>query len=176
MKIVSLVLATAVAAVIGSAPLYAQSAGDQSGNSSQSGSGMNAPTHPDWQHWDRDRDWYRHGEWQRGRYGHMGPWMMGPHAGWMMGPRGGWMGRGAGRRHRHPRGAHFVFQRGNARIDIQCPANQSVKDCVSAASTLIDKVSSMNPPPGAPQPPVPQGGSKDGGKTPADKAPSSSGN
>ena len=48
---------------------------------------------------------------------------------------------------------------------IQCPANQSLKDCVDAGSTLIDKVAHMNPPtPGAPKPPAPQGNSQGGGK------------
>ncbi len=70
----------------------------------------------------------------------------GPQAGWMMGQRPGWMGRRAGWRqrfHHRPRGAHFRFVRGDARIDIQCPANQPLKDCVDAASTLIDKVAHM---------------------------------
>ncbi len=154
MKFVSLVLATAVTTVIGSAPLYAQSSGDQSSNNSQSGSEMNAPTHPGWQGWDRDRDWDGHCGWGSHGCGRMGPGMMGPRGGWTMGS--GFMGREAGwhhHHHRHARGAHFVFQRGNARIDIQCPANQSVNDCVSAAGTLIDKVESMERGPGHPPPP-----------------------
>ena len=99
---------------------------------------------------------------------------MGPHAGGMMGPRAGWMGRHAGWRHHHrPRGARFTFTRGNARVDIQCPANQSLKDCVDAAGTLIDKVMRMNPPPpppGAAKPPAPNG-AKDGSAGPGGKAP-----
>ena len=187
MKIVSLVLATAFAAVLASAPLHAQSAGDQSGNAPTSGPEMNAPTHPGASQWDRDRDWYR----RPGGYGYgnMGPWMMGPRAGWMMGPGAHWMRRHAGWRHHHrPRGARFTFTRGNARVDIQCPADQSLKDCVDAASTLIDKVMRMNPPPprpGAPKSPPPPNGAQDGGaapggkaptdKTPSDKAPGPSG-
>ncbi len=37
-------------------------------------------------------------------------------------------------------GVQFHFARGNERIDIQCPADQNVESCVSAASQLIDKV------------------------------------
>ena len=178
MKIVSIVLATAFAAVMGSAPLRAQSA-----TTSSSGSEMNAPTHPGANQWDRDRDWYQ----RPGGSGYMGPpsmgpWMMCPRAGWMMGPRAGWMGRHAGRwhhSHSRPRGARFIFKRGNASVVIECPPNQSLKDCVDAASTLIDKVMHMNPPPpppGTPKPPASQGGSKDGGttsggKTPGDRTP-----
>ena len=83
--------------------------------------------------------------------------------GWMMGQRPGWMGQRAGsqRFHHRPRGAHFRFVRGDARIDIQCPANQPLKDCVDAASTLIDKVAHMGPPPppppGGPKSPPPAG-------------------
>ena len=179
MKIVSLVLATAFAAVIGSAPLHAQSAGDRSGNAQPSGSEMNAPTHPDANQWDRDRDWYRQPGWPQGASGYMGPWMMGPREGWMMGPRAGWMGHhGNWRHHRRPRGARFVFKRGNASVVVECPANQSLKDCVDAAGTLIDKVMRMSPPPpppGAPKPPPPQGRPKDREKTPADKMPGPSG-
>jgi len=180
MKIVSLVLATTFAAVIGSAPLHAQSTGDQSGAASPSGSGMSAPTHPGANQWDRDRDWYRRPGGPQGGYGYMGPpsmgpWMMGPRAGWMMGPRAHWMRRHAGWRHHHrPRGARFVFKRGNESIVIQCPANQSLKDCVDAASTLIDKVMRMNPPPprpGAPKSPPPPSGAQDGGTAPGGKAP-----
>ena len=177
MKIVSLALATAVAAVIGSAPLLAQSPNNDTGGTSQSGARMNAPTHPGENQWDRDRDWNGRPGWQQGGagYGWMGPGMMGPQAGWMMGPqsgsmmgqRPGWMmGRRAGWRrghHHEPRGAHFRFVRGDARIDIQCPANQSLKDCVDAASTLIDKVANMGPPPppppGQPRPPAGSSGS-----------------
>ncbi len=153
MKIVSLVVATTVAAVIGSAPVLAQSTDTPSGNP-PSGPQMNAPTHPGPNQWARDRDWYgRPGGYG---YGWMGPWMMGPHAGWMMGRRPGWMGHHGWRRwHRPPRGARFTFTRGNARVDIQCPANQSLKDCVDAASTLIDKVRSMGPPPTGQAKPTP---------------------
>jgi hypothetical protein len=157
MKILSLVLAAAFAAMIGSSPLLAQSAGTSSGNAPQSSAQMNAPTHPSQNQWARDRDWYR----QQGGYGYgwMGPGMMGPHHGWMMGQRPGWMGPHAGwrRGQRQPRGARFIFTRGNSRVDIQCPANQNLKECVDAASTLIDKVRSMGPsdsPPGQPKPPA----------------------
>jgi hypothetical protein len=162
MKIVPVILATAVAAVIGSSPLLAPSADAQSSSTSQSDSQMNAPTHPGANQWARDRDWYPRPGWQQGgpAYGWMGPWMMGPHARWMMGGGPGWMGRRAGwHRRARPRGAHFSFSRGNAHINIQCPANESVKDCVDAASTLIDKVRSMGaPPPAPPASPKPPAG------------------
>ena len=170
-RVSTILFATAVAAVIGSAPALAQSADTQSGNPPQSGSEMNAPTHPGPNQWARDRDWNRPG-WQQGvpAYGRMGPWMMGPHAGWMMGQRPGRMGRHAGwqRFHHRSRGARFTFTRGDGRVDIQCPANQNLKDCVDAASTLIDKVGHMGPPPppppGQPKPPAPlQGGSSTSG-------------
>jgi hypothetical protein len=160
MKIVSLVLATVVAAVIGATPALAQSADTPSGNTSPPAPQMNAPTHPGQNRWARDRDWYgRPGGYG---YGWMGPhtgWMMGGGPGWMMGHRRpGWRGHHGGWRrwHRRSRGARFTFTRGNGRVDIQCPANQSLKECVDAASTLIDKVRSMGPPPppGKPKPPA----------------------
>lgn len=40
-------------------------------------------------------------------------------------------------------GARFQFSRGNAYIDIRCPQNDSLQDCVEAASRLIDKVHSL---------------------------------
>jgi hypothetical protein len=174
-RVSATLLATAVAAVIGSAPLLAQSADTQSGNTSQSAPQMNPPTHPGANQWARDRDWYaRPGV---PGYGWMGPhagWMMGGGGpGWMMGHRPGWMGHHAGwrRGHRGPRGARFTFTRGNARVDIQCPANQPLKECVDAASTLIDKVGSMGPPaPGQPKPPAgnsgPNPGNMPGGNMP----------
>ena len=166
MKFVSLVLATAVAAVIGASPSLAQSAGASSGDTSPSNPQMNAPTYPDQNQWGRDRDWYG----RPGGYGHgwMGPqagWMMGGGPGWMMGQqRPGWMGRhGWQRWHRGARGARFTFTRGDGRVDIQCPANQSLKDCVEAASTLIDKVAGMGQQPERARPP---GGDSGAGPTP----------
>jgi hypothetical protein len=44
-------------------------------------------------------------------------------------------------------GARFRFSRGNASIDIRCPQNESLQDCVEAASRLIDKVRSLGPGP-----------------------------
>lgn len=148
MKIVSLVLATAIAVVVGASPLLAQPADTPYGNVPKSSAQMDAPTHPGQNQWGRDRDWYG----RPGGYGWMGPhagWMMGGGPGWMMGHhRPGWRGQQGWRRfHNRPRGARFTFTRGNARVDIRCPANQSLKDCVDAASTLIDKVRGMGPPP-----------------------------
>ena len=42
-------------------------------------------------------------------------------------------------------GARFQFSRGDARIDIRCPQNEALQDCVQAASQLIDKVHSLEP-------------------------------
>ncbi len=170
MKIVPLALAAAVAVALGSASVLAQSPNNDEAGAPQSGSQMNAPTHPGPNEWARDRDWNMRPGWQQGGYGWMGPWMMGgDRAGWMMDHHPGWMGRRNNWRrwHRHPRGAHFSFRRGDARIDIRCPANQSLKDCVDAASTLIDKVGSMRPrasappAPGKPKPPAGTSGSGD---------------
>ncbi len=40
-------------------------------------------------------------------------------------------------------GARFQFSRGDARIDIRCPQNETLQSCVQAASQLIDKVHSL---------------------------------
>jgi hypothetical protein len=40
-------------------------------------------------------------------------------------------------------GARFQFSRGDAHIDIRCPQNESLQNCVQAASQLIDKVHSL---------------------------------
>jgi hypothetical protein len=42
-------------------------------------------------------------------------------------------------------GARFQFSRGDAHIDIRCPQNESLQNCVQAASQLIDKVHSLTP-------------------------------
>ena len=137
MKIVPLALATALAAVVGSAqPTLAQpyeQSGGGAGNQSQSD--MNAPDQQN-HSWDRDQDWHsrsnrRHHSREEGS---MGPGGMHP----------GWMGAQAwGRGGERNGGAHFRFTRGNARIDIMCPANENVEQCVKATGELIDKVMSM---------------------------------
>jgi hypothetical protein len=66
-------------------------------------------------------------------FGMMGGGRMGMREG---GQRGG--GGGSG-------GAHFRFQRGDARIDIRCGDNEPMSLCVDGASRLIDKVMSMRP-------------------------------
>ena len=47
-------------------------------------------------------------------------------------------------RHRHEGdgAAFFRFRRGDAEMDIKCPAMENVQACVAAASTLMDKVAS----------------------------------
>lgn len=166
MKIASLALATALIAIVGSVqPTFAQSynsSGENAGNSSDSGSEMDAPSQPNDQ-WNRDRDWH-HGGWGRDGGG-MGPPSM--HHGWMEHHHRmmGMMRMMGGREG----GARFHFKRGDASIDIRCPANEDLQACVNAASKLIDKVTSMgehhasapgtNPPP----PPPPKSGPPAGG-------------
>jgi hypothetical protein len=166
MKIASFVLATALVAVVGSVqPTFAQpndSSGDHGGNSSESGSDMNAPTNPR-NNWDRDRDWGSdhedHG--MRGGQGdHEGMWRR-HHMG-MMGRRMGMMGMMGARE----RGARFHFKRGDATIDIRCPADQDVGACVNAASKLIDKIATMggeHPPGPHANPPPPNSAPPPGG-------------
>jgi hypothetical protein len=162
MKILSLAPAMALAAIVGSVqPTLAQPY-DQSGSSagSQAQSDMKGP---DQQNRGSDRDQDRQpSNWEHHR-GDPGSGMR-PHASWM--GHQAW-GRGT----MYDGGAHFRFTRGNARIDIKCPANEDVEHCVKAAGELIGKVMSMkenagtaglnpdgapsaNPPPGhSPSPP-----------------------
>ena len=44
-------------------------------------------------------------------------------------------------------GAWFQFSRGDTQIDIRCPQNESMQNCVQAASQLIDKLHSLTPGP-----------------------------
>ncbi len=44
-------------------------------------------------------------------------------------------------------GARFEFSKGDAHIDIRCPQNEALQNCVDAASRLIDKVHSLEPGP-----------------------------
>jgi hypothetical protein len=132
MKIASLALATALAAMVGSAqPTLAQPY-DKSGGSdekqSQDAPRMHQRMHQQQQDQssDHDRDWQsRPGRHHRSR-AEGGP----------MGQMHGWGRRGMGR----CGGVQFHFARGNERIDIQCPADQNMESCVRAASQLIDKV------------------------------------
>ena len=58
-------------------------------------------------------------------------------------------------------GARFQFSRGDAQIDIRCPQNESLQNCVLAASQLIDKVQSLTPgPPAGREVPTPSPGSR----------------
>jgi hypothetical protein len=163
MKIISLAPAMALAAIVGSAQPTLAQPNDQSGSSaaSQAQSDMNRPDQQN-RDWDRDQDRQRQPNWRQ-QWGEQGGGM-GPHAGGM--GHAAW-GRGA----MHDGSAHFRFTRGNARIDIKCPANEDVEHCVKAAGELVDKVMSMkenagtaglnpdgapstNPPPGhSPSPP-----------------------
>ena len=42
-----------------------------------------------------------------------------------------------------PNAARFVFQRGDARMEITCPASDPLQDCVQAASQLMDKLATL---------------------------------
>ena len=44
-------------------------------------------------------------------------------------------------------GGAFQFSRSDAHIDIRCPQNESLQNCVQAANQLIDKVHSLTPDP-----------------------------
>ena len=61
--------------------------------------------------------------------------MMGYRMGMMRGMMGGGM--------RGPRGAHFVFEREGASIDLRCADNESTRACVDAAAVLLDKLGSQ---------------------------------
>jgi hypothetical protein len=67
-----------------------------------------------------------------GRSGMMGG-MMERHMG---GGMGGMMGGGM----RGPRGAHFVFEREGATVDLRCAENETTRACVDAAAVLLDKL------------------------------------
>jgi len=67
-----------------------------------------------------------------GRSGMMGG-MMERHMG---GEMGGMMGGGM----RGPRGAHFVFEREGATVDLWCAENETTRACVEAAAVLLDKL------------------------------------
>ena len=70
-----------------------------------------------------------HGEGRGGMMGHrMGMGMMG-------GMMGGDM--------RGPRGAHFIFEREGAMIDLRCAENEPTRACVDAAAVLLDKLGSQ---------------------------------
>ena len=73
--------------------------------------------------------------------------MRGPMRGSMGGPMGGPGGMHHGPEHggmmgmmHGPRGAHFVFGRGDAVADIKCADNEPMRACVEAASALMDKL------------------------------------
>src|SRR5450756_1339476 len=134
MKIILLAPAMALAAIVGSAqPTLAQPY-DQSGSSagSQAQSDTNGPDHEN-RGWDRDQD-RQPSNWEHYR-GEQGGGM-GPHAGGMGHAA---LGRGA----MHDDGAHFRFTRGNARIDIKCPANEDVEHCVKAVGELVGSVARL---------------------------------
>jgi hypothetical protein len=130
MKLTPLLAATALISSVSAYPSFAQSdfpSGDTAGSRAQSDSGMRGMSRMyDDEDSGGDRDsgprWHRHHQ-EMGGGDHMR--MMGM----MM----------------RPRGAHFRFRRGDARIDIQCPARESLQSCVEAASELIDRVSRLGP-------------------------------
>lgn len=44
---------------------------------------------------------------------------------------------------RGPRGAHFVFEREGAMINLRCADNENTRACVDAAAVLIDKLAAL---------------------------------
>ncbi|MCJ2011749.1 hypothetical protein [Methylobacterium sp. J-076] len=44
-----------------------------------------------------------------------------------------------------PKGAHFQFERGDARIDVKCADDESMKACADITLQLLDKLSAMKP-------------------------------
>ncbi|MGI4944693.1 MAG: hypothetical protein ACRYHQ_29745 [Janthinobacterium lividum] len=69
--------------------------------------------------------------------------MHGEGRGGMMGQRMGMMHGMMGGGMRGPRGAHFVFEREGASIDLRCADNESTRACVDAAAVLLDKLGSQ---------------------------------
>ena len=68
----------------------------------------------------------------------------------MRGEEHGGMAEGMMRRHmgmmggmRGPRGAHFVFEREGASIDLRCAENEPTRACVDAAAVLLDKLAAQ---------------------------------
>ena len=47
-------------------------------------------------------------------------------------------------------GAYLRFKRGDAEVDIRCPEDESMRDCLSAAATLLDKLDSLSRQPSQP--------------------------
>jgi hypothetical protein len=45
--------------------------------------------------------------------------------------------------HSQRRGAVIRFKRGDVEFAVRCPANESMRDCVSDATTLLDKLGSL---------------------------------
>jgi hypothetical protein len=130
MKLTPLLAATALIFSVSAYPSFAQSDspyGDTAGSQAQSDSGMRGMSR---MHDDEDTV----GDRDSGQRGHRHHRDMG--GGDHMGMMGMMM---------RPRGAHFRFRRGDARIDIQCPARESLQSCVEAATELIDRVSRLGP-------------------------------
>jgi hypothetical protein len=58
--------------------------------------------------------------------------------------------------HRH--GARVTLRRGDAAIDIRCPAGPQMQSCFDAAGDIVDRVLQAGPPPGHHRPPPPPPG------------------
>ncbi len=142
MKFAPLALTAAIAGILGFAPgSFAQSPDrDVRDHRSDRGSGRGDN---DWRNDrapldDRDRDSRRgkHAESDR-EDGQLGQDRGRHHTG-EMGDHMGQMGRMAGGQMQ--RGARFRIESGDARIDIQCPAQIEVDRCVQAAEQLFDRL------------------------------------
>lgn len=155
MKTISLALASALTAVIGFAqPVLAQSL-DQTGSSSQRSAGDSddmdrggAMTSGESRSRDRGSWHGRRDEDSSGPGGRTGS---GGRHGGRLGEGGGMeMRRGLMERHHQMMmgamsgGARFRFTRGDARIDVQCPAQENMRVCVAAATELLDKIVSLH--------------------------------
>ncbi len=44
-----------------------------------------------------------------------------------------------------PKGAHFRFERGDARIDVKCADDEPMKACADITLQLLDKLSNLKP-------------------------------
>jgi hypothetical protein len=145
MRILSLALAAVSAAAICSAsPAMAQSAT----NDTNGTVGYNAQAQTGEQSGDSDHDWQdRRGADRRDRdqcgdgcgwrHEH---WMRWHQPGRMMGGPGRMMGGRGMRAWSPPRGAHFLFEHGKSRVDIQCPAREDLGACVDAANKILNRL------------------------------------
>ena len=129
----TLILAAGFALIAGSA--FGQAMGDRDTDYGRAG-------HQDWRHGDRDG----HGRWDRDRRGG--------------GDRAA-RGRDEDEDDDHPpmrsrEGARFRFQSGNTHFSVRCDGRETMRACVEAALTVLDRARSLPPSPAAPPGESPQ--------------------